>query len=62
MMEANSPSPDITPIRLAGQVAVPAQQPPAAFHRLIEMEILEAVQRIVMHKRPHRPVLGDNLA
>jgi hypothetical protein len=62
-MSGRDPSlPDIGPVGPARQIALSAQQAPAALHRFVEPEVFEAVQRIVMHEGPHRPVLGDDLA
>jgi hypothetical protein len=49
-------------IDLAGKIAAAAHELLASADRLLERKIFEAVKRIVMYERPHRPILGDDLS
>ena len=62
MMRTNPAGADIAPKELIGQIAFPSQELMAPAHGVLKMEIFQAMQRIVMDKGAHGPVLGDDLA
>src|SRR5262245_34406641 len=47
---------------MARQVAVASQELLAAPHCLLERKVFKAMERFVVHERPHRPILRDDLA
>ena len=49
-------------VLLIGQVAVSAQQLVRVADRLIEGQVLQPVNRVVVHEALHRPELGDRFA
>jgi len=52
----------IVPVGPVGQIALAAQQPSGAPDGVVEVQILQAVQRVVVDEGPHGPVGGDDLA
>jgi hypothetical protein len=52
----------ILSVHAARKVAIPTHELLAATNRFLEREIFETVERIVVHERPHRPILGDDFA
>src|SRR5262245_1625995 len=62
MMKRYSSRPEIVTEDRIGEIPPAAQYLAGTLDRFIEMEILQTVQRIVMDKRAHRPVIGDDLA
>jgi hypothetical protein len=61
MPELNPAGVEVAAIEVAGKIAVPSQELFAASDGFFKREVLEAVERIVMHEGPHRPVLGNDL-
>ena len=47
---------------MAGQIAVAPHELFAAPDGLFKRKVLEAMERIVVHEGPHRPVLRDDFA
>jgi len=62
MPRLNPAGAEIGAIEFAGEIAVPSEELFPAPDGFFEGEIFEAMEGIVMHEVPHRPILGDNLA
>jgi hypothetical protein len=62
MFEPDATRPDIGAIPLAWQIARSTQDCLAQFYGFVEWATLEAMERVVVNKGPHRPILADDLA
>src|SRR3990172_840977 len=62
LMGENPARADIVAKQLVRQITLPSEELLGPLRGLLEMERFESVQRIVMDKRAHGPVRGDDLA
>jgi hypothetical protein len=60
MTEHYSAGAKVSTIGLAGEIALASQKLPAAPDRLLKRQILEAMEWIVVHEVPHRPVARNH--
>ena len=62
MVDRDSARTHIPAVGLAREVPIPSHELLAAPDGFLERQILKTMERIVMHERPHRPILGDDFS
>ena len=62
LLQLDPPRSKVPAVLIPREIAAASQESHAALNRFFKRKIFQAMKRIMVHERSHRPVLGDDFA